>query len=94
MKPLFFLAASALALSAAACAPHHAPRTALDCPAQQKGLMRISAAADGKSCLYRTKTGDEVQLRLLAAAPTPAATLTPIEQELQAEIAPAGSAPS
>jgi hypothetical protein len=94
MKPLLFSTACALSLcAAAACAPKpHAARAALDCPATQGDLTRTSIAADGKSCLYQTNAGDQVQLRLIPVSSTPQAALQPVEQELQAEVGPTTAA--
>jgi len=89
MKPLLLLSACALALTTAAgCAPSGPPkaRAALDCPATQGDLDRTSAAADGKSCVYASRDGDEVSLRLLPVSTSYQATLLPIEQELQGEV--------
>ena len=89
MKPLLLLSACALALSTAAgCAPGGPPkaRLALDCPATQGDLDRASAAADGKSCVYRSRNGDEVSLRLIPVSASYEAALQPIEQELQGEV--------
>lgn len=89
MKPLVLLAASALALSGAACAPGVAPtaRATLDCPATEGDLTRTSVSADQRTCLYTTRGGNEVSLRLIAAPGGYEAVLAPIEQELRAEIA-------
>ena len=89
MKPLLLLsAAGALALSTAACTPSGPPkaRVALDCPATQGELDRKSVAPDGKSCVYASRDGDEVSLRLIPVSATYEATLQPIEQELQGEL--------
>ena len=89
MKPLVLLAASTLALSSAACAPGLAPtaRATLDCPATAGDLTRTSVSADQRACLYTTRSGNEVALRLIAAPAGYEAVLAPIEQELQTEIA-------
>lgn len=89
MKPLLYAAAGAgLLVAAAACAPSTPPvaRTALDCPPDQGDLTRASVAADGKSCIYNTRDGDEVSLRLIPVSGSYQAALTPIEQELKAEV--------
>src|SRR4051794_6073140 len=89
MKPLLLLSACALALSTAAgCAPSGPPkaRAALDCPATQGDLDRASAAADGKSCIYTSRNGDEVSLRLIPVSANYEAALQPIEQELRGEL--------
>ena len=84
MKTLLFLAASALALSAAACAPTTKAdlRTALDCPANQGDLTRTGKAADGKTCTYRSSEGTEVSLQLVAVKGDPTATLQAIEDQI------------
>ncbi len=89
MKPLFYLSACGLALmSAAACAPTAPPtaRAALDCPARQGDLDRTSIAPDKKTCLYTTRDGDQVSLRLIPVSANYQAALQPVEQELQAEV--------
>jgi hypothetical protein len=88
MKPLLFLSACGLALATAACAPTTPPkaRAALDCPASQGDLQRANAAPDGKTCLYTTRDGDQVSLRLIPVSASYAAALQPVEQELQAEV--------
>jgi hypothetical protein len=84
MKTLLFLAASALALSAAACAPHPKPdlRTALDCPASQGDLTRTNKAIDGKTCTYTSSEGAEVSLQLVPVKVDAAATLKGIEEAI------------
>ncbi len=88
MKPLLFLSACGLALAAAACAPTTPPkaRAALDCPPSQGDLQRDSVAPDGKTCLYTTRDGDQVSLRLIPVSASYEAALQPVEQELQAEV--------
>jgi hypothetical protein len=87
MKPLLFLSACGLVFAAAACAPTTPPkaRAALDCPASQGDLQRASVAPDGKTCLYTTRDGDQVSLRLLPVSGSYETALQPVEQELQAE---------
>jgi len=84
MKTLLFVAASALALTAAACAPTARPdlRTALDCPASQGDLTRTGKAADGKTCTYRSSEGAEVSLQLVPVKGDAAATLQAIEDQI------------
>ena len=66
MKTHALMTASALALSVAACGPATPPaRAALDCPMSQGDLTRTGAAADGKSCTYRTSGGADVSLQLV-----------------------------
>ena len=84
MKTLLFVAASALALTAAACAPSPKPdlRTALDCPANQGDLTRTNKAADGKTCIYTSSEGAEVTLQLVAVTGDAAMTLKGIEESI------------
>jgi hypothetical protein len=89
MKPLLFLSACAVALSlAAACSPSGPPpaRAALDCPATQGDLTRTSVSPDNKTCLYTTRDGDQVSLRLLPVSSSYQSALQPVEQELQSEV--------
>lgn len=89
MKTLLFLAAGSLALMGlSACAPNgpRAVRTALDCPASQGDLQRVSIAPDQKSCLYTTRDGDQVSLRLIAVSSSYQQALQGVEQELQGEV--------
>ena len=88
-KPLLFAAACAAVLvAAAACSSGKPPvaRTALDCPATQGDLTRNSMAPDGKTCLYTSRDGDEVQLRLIPVSGSYHSALQPIEQELSGEV--------
>lgn len=84
------LASSCLVVlaAAAACGPRTSPmaRATLDCPADEGDLTRNSVAADGKTCLYTTRDGDEVSLRLIPVSGAYQAALVPIEQELNAEV--------
>jgi hypothetical protein len=94
MRPVTLLAAcAALAAPAAGCARGPAPtaRTALDCPVEAGKLKRASVAADGRSCRYADRLGDQVELRLLPATGGPEAALAPIRQALAAELAPASA---
>lgn len=80
---------AALAASLAACGPSPAlRRTALDCPQKQGALTRTSVSADGRACAYTDADGDEVSLKLIPVSGSPAATLTPIERQLQAMVSP------
>jgi hypothetical protein len=83
MRLYAFAAISALALGAASCAPHvdYAARTRLDCPDIQGELTRVSVAADGKSCLYRSGEVD-VNLQLTPVSGDPYSTLKGIETSL------------
>lgn len=92
MKPLYLVAASALALTAAACGPKApAARAALDCPASQGDLTRTSASPDGKACTYVNEGGAEVTLQLVNVTGSPDATLAAIEKTLLADRAPAAT---
>jgi hypothetical protein len=89
MKSLLFISACGLALAAlSACAPVTPPtsRVALDCPSDQGDLKLSSIAPDKKTCLYTTRDGDQVSLRLIPVSGSYEAALQPIEQELQGEI--------
>lgn len=90
--PVVLWAAAAVVLTGCG-ANHAAQRTALDCPLTQGTLKRTSVAGDGRTCGYANADGDEVSLRLIPVAGTPAATLAPIERELQALVPPAAPPP-
>lgn len=94
MKPLYLVAASALALTAAACGPKvPVARAALDCPPSQGDLTRTSASPDGKACTYTNDGGAEVTLQLVNVTGSPDATLAAIETTLLANrTPPAGKA--
>ncbi|MEW5686313.1 MAG: hypothetical protein AB1942_15460 [Pseudomonadota bacterium] len=97
MKPLYLLAASALALTAAACGPKvPAARAALECPAKEGDLTRTSAAGDGRTCTYVTADGAEVTLQLVNVQGNVDATLAGVEKTLLVARAPlaAGAAGS
>jgi len=84
------LLASGLALMAAGCGQTGArPRTLakLDCPQTQGALTRLSAAADGKACVYRTPAGEEINLQLVAVKGDARATLGAIELALKGQSA-------
>jgi hypothetical protein len=90
MKSLLLLSACGLALTGvSACAPVNPPtaRVALDCPSEVGRLKLSNIAPDKKSCLYSTRGGDEVSLRLVSVSGNYEAALQPIEAELQTEIA-------
>ncbi|MFN3585587.1 hypothetical protein [Phenylobacterium sp.] len=95
MKPtLLLVAASGIAFSLAACGRAPPPRASLDCPAKQGDLTRVSAAADGRSCVYSTAEGAEVTLQLLPVRGSAYATLDELESRLSAEAeAAAANAP-
>jgi hypothetical protein len=89
MKSLLFVSACGLVLTGmTACAPTTPPRArvALDCPSEQGDLKLSSEAPDKKTCLYTTRDGDQVTLRLIPVSGNYQATLAPIEQELQSEV--------
>lgn len=94
MKSLLLIAASSLALSAAACAPSGKPaaRAALDCPNRQGDLTRTGVAPDRKSCTYRAADGGEVTLQLVATNGDPQGALKAIESNLSMP-APGAAAP-
>lgn len=86
MKPLYLVAVSTLALTAAACTGGPPPqRAALECPQAEGDLTRTSAAADGKTCTYTSAGGAEVTLQLVSAPGGPDAALSAIETNLLAE---------
>lgn len=90
MKSLLFLSACGLVVTGlSACAPMSSPtaRVALDCPTEAGDLKLSNMAADKKTCLYTTRDGDQVSLRLLSASGGYQTALAPIEQELESEIA-------
>ncbi|MBL8771321.1 MAG: hypothetical protein JNK30_08045 [Phenylobacterium sp.] len=90
MKPLHLFAASALALTAAACGPKTPPvRAALDCPATEGELTRTSATPDGKACTYVAADGGEVTLQLVSVRGTVDDTLQTFETNLLAQRSPA-----
>ena len=87
MRPLQIALTGALVIVAVTgCRPRTPPtaRLALDCPTTQGGLTRSSVAPDGKSCLYASRDGDVVSLRLIPVTGTYQAALGTVEQELQA----------
>jgi len=85
MKPLYLLAASALALTAAACGPKvPAARAALECPAKQGDLTRTSTAPDGRTCTYASPGGAEITLQLVSLQGSVDNTLANIETHLLA----------
>jgi len=96
------LAAAAAALALTGCHPPHphaaAPLRAvssLDCPDTQGDLTRKSAAADGKTCVYATESGDQVTLRIVSFSGGDAhAALAPIEDQLKTEIPAAATTPA
>lgn len=83
-------AVSVLALTAAACgssAKTSAVVTGrLECPDRQGDLTRLSAAADGKTCVYNLGDSTEVTLRLIPVVNGDSgATLGQLETQLKAE---------
>lgn len=86
MKPaLLLVAASGMVLALAACGRAPAPRASLDCPTKQGELTRVSMAADGRSCVYATAEGAEVNLQLIPVRGSAYATLDELETRLLAE---------
>ena len=87
MKTYALMTASVLALGLAACGPPTPTvRAALDCPATEGDLTRTAAAADGRSCTYKTSGGADVSLQLVATPGGNAnAALQVIETRLLAE---------
>lgn len=86
MRTAIAIGSSALALTAAACAPQARPlASTLSCPASQGALTRETVAPNGQSCVYRGLDGTEVVLRRVAVTGSPDATLTVIEDGLRAE---------
>lgn len=84
MKLPLLVAASALTL--AGCNVGGARAVAkLECPSSEGDLTRLSAAADGKTCIYRSSDGAEVTLRLVAVTGGVEATLAAIEKQLRVE---------
>jgi hypothetical protein len=84
MRLPLLLAASGLALTAAACTQAPAPRATLECPATRGELTRTSIAADGKTCTYVTAGGADVTLQLVPVQGGVDATLASIESTLMA----------
>lgn len=89
MKTILLIAASSLALAACGQGGKHAVAK-LDCPATEGDLTRISAAADGASCAYRSSDGAEVTLELTKVVGSAEATLAKIETDLRSTPGPAG----
>jgi hypothetical protein len=92
MKAIYLIAASAAALSVAACHPAPKRLTRLDCPETQGALTRIGQAADGRSCAYVSENGAEVSLRIVEVQGGLDATLARLEQELRSYIPPQAAA--
>jgi hypothetical protein len=84
MRSTMLIAASAFALTGCGGAAIHATAK-LDCPTTEGDLTRVSAAADGKSCVYKSSEGAEVTLQLVSVAGDPQTTLATVERELLAE---------
>ena len=62
----------------------------LDCPNAEGDLIRVSASADGRSCVYRSNQGEDVTLSLLPlAGQSPQKAVTPLETQLRT-LAPHG----
>jgi hypothetical protein len=103
MRPIATMAGAAgAALMLAGCHPPHphaaAPLRAvssLDCPDTQGDLTRKSAAADGKTCIYATESGDQVTLQIVSFNGGDAhAALAPIEDQLKTEVPAAAATPA
>jgi len=98
MKTGALMVMGAVSLATAACAPpgvRHGhwggPLKAvsrLDCPNGQGQLTLKMATPDGKSCLYASDGGAEVQLSLVPVSGDPNAALDPIEAELKTLLPP------
>lgn len=55
----------------------------LDCPTTEGGLTRVSAASDGKSCVYQRGPDEDVTLSLVPLnGQPPRSALTPMESDL------------
>jgi hypothetical protein len=66
----------------------------LDCPDSQGDLERKSQAADGKTCVYATDSGDQVTLQLVNLDGQDArGALAPIEAQLKTEVPATADAP-
>lgn len=93
---LCLAAATVVASVASGCAPLAPPvtRAALECPLTSGELRRTSMAPDRRSCLYTSKAGDEVSLRLVTFTGDVEAALKPIQAELDGELGLATSPPA
>lgn len=87
MKTPLLIAASALTLAGCGQGASNAVAK-LDCPSREGDLARISAAADGKSCAYRSSDGAEVSLELIPVTGSAQATLAKIEADLRSTPGP------
>lgn len=95
MKTTLLTAAAGLLLAGCGQGGSHATNR-LECPQNEGELSRISIASDGRSCVYRSSDGAEVNLELIPVVGGPEATLAKIETELRsgtAEGAP-GTSPT
>jgi hypothetical protein len=91
-----------IVLTLAACTPPHAHHhasaalktiAALECPDTQGDLTRKSQSQDGKTCVYTTDKGAEVDLQLVALdGQDPKTALAPLEARLKAELPAASGA--
>ncbi|MDO8900489.1 MAG: hypothetical protein Q7V15_03960 [Phenylobacterium sp.] len=93
MKTLLMAGAAGALVALAGCAerPESAALTGrLNCPESKGELVRVSAAADGQSCRYRTKDGADVDLRLVPVEGDPQAVLARLEAELSGLLSGAG----
>lgn len=92
MKTPVLIAALAVLPALAACQPAK-PITRLDCPQTSGQLTRVSAAADGRSCLYSGAGGLQMSMALTKVASSPAAALEPIEADLRKKAGAAAQGP-
>jgi hypothetical protein len=97
-RMLMVAGAAASALWMTSCTPPHRHQhdgarlktiDTLDCPDSQGDLTRKSQSADGKTCTYADGSGSLVTLQLVAVnGGDPKNVLTPIEEDLKAELPP------
>ena len=91
MKTSFLMAAAGLLLAGCGQGASYAT-TKLECPPTEGELTRVSVAADGRSCAYRSSDGAEVSLELVAVVGGPEATLAKIETEMRSAPSQGGPA--
>lgn len=84
MKSPVLIAALAALPTLVACQPAKTI-TRLDCPQTSGQLTRMSAAGDGRSCLYSGPGGLQMSMTLAKVASSPAAALEPVEADLRAK---------
>ncbi len=96
-------ALAGVAVVVAGCAPPHARRWAdrapltplsrLECPGSEGALKLVSAANDGRSCVYASSSNQtQVELKLVNVPDTPQTALDPIEADIKT-LMPATSSP-